>query len=112
MVVSQTCDLHERINHGRPNASEASLHQILAYEFCFWCLDWDLACVTESVSYWLVVYKPPAVVAEGSKLMLNLQKEEPIKNNIRQSDRTTKYTTTSKLKMTKKSNFGLSIDLN
>lgn len=74
MIVHNPCHLHKGVNDSRTYTTEPSLHQIFAYDFSFWRLHRYLASITESVSYGLVAHKAPAVVTEGTKLLLNLQK--------------------------------------
>lgn len=73
MIIDHSCDLHERVDDSRPDATEASSHHVLANDLCFRRLYGYLTSITESISYRLVINETPNVVTEGTKLLLNLQ---------------------------------------
>lgn len=82
MIINHAWNLHKRVDNSRPDAAKASLHQILAYELWFWCFCWHLTCIAKSILYWLVVYKFPAIVAEWTKFLLDLQINELFSGSI------------------------------
>lgn len=82
MIINNPRHLHERINNRRANTAESSLHEFLAYKFCFWCFDWHLACISISMSHWQMVHKAPAVIAKGTKLTLNLKNKPCLRSKI------------------------------
>lgn len=72
VIVDNSGNLHEGINHGWPDTSEPSPDQILAHGLCFRRLYGYLTSISKSVSYRLLVNKAPTVVAKGTKFLLNL----------------------------------------